>query len=120
MAGNVPNCDWQEQSHILSNLGNPITTQISADSLSKVTAQFESLLNCTTNIPGRLFSVGFSFSAFPARHAGFRPILRVPRYQQPAANSADFPTVRFFSALCSQKIVENRIHLAHAERLCSQ
>ncbi len=61
MAGNVPNCDWQEQSHILSNLGNPITTQISADSLSKVTAQFESLLNCTTSfawcVPETWFTV---------------------------------------------------------------
>ncbi len=44
--------------------------RVSADSPSKVTAQFESLLNYTTNIPGRLFSVGLAISAFPARHAG--------------------------------------------------
>ena len=34
----------------------------------------------TTNIKGRLFSVGLSISASSQRHAGFCPILRVPGF----------------------------------------
>ena len=68
----------------------------------------------------RLFSVGFFFSAVSTKDAPFRPILRVPPTQRIAKNCTISRPVRPCPALCSQKIIENRIHLAQAEHLFRQ
>ena len=44
----------------------------------------------------------------------------MPRDPWRAELTAVFASVRFFSALCSQKIMENRVDLAHAELLSIQ
>jgi hypothetical protein len=56
---------------------------------------------------------------FPS-HAGFCPILRVLRGSWSSELTAVFALVRFFAALCSQKIMENRVDLAHTELLSIQ
>ena len=59
-------------------------------------------------------------SVLSPSHAGFRPILLVPRDTWPSEQTEVFVSIRFFSALCSQKIMENRVDLAQAELLSIQ
>ena len=72
--------------------------------------------SCTTNIQGQLFSVGFVISGLSPSHAGCvadLPVLRDPAW---SCRSPQKRLFRFFSALCSQKILENPSRLAQAER----
>jgi len=45
----------------------------------------------------------------------FRAVPRVPRRPWCAEDLAASGTFRFRSAVCSQRIVENRVDMAHAE-----
>ena len=68
-----------------------------------------------TSIQSQLFSVGFVASGLSPRHAGIQAVLRVPRRPWRAEKLPTSTPFRFRFALCSQKIMENRVDLAHAE-----
>jgi hypothetical protein len=101
----------------------PMKTSYTANSFAKVGPRTASLcadgsiLSEATRIQSQLFSVGFVASGLSPRHAGFRPILRVPRRPWLAGNLAVSTALRFLLALCSQRTVENRVDLAHAESI---
>lgn len=78
------------------------------------------LSNHPTIFQSQPLSVGFVVSGLLPRHAGFRAVLRVPRDPWGAENHPVSVPFRFRSALCSQKILENRADLAHAERVSGQ
>ena len=61
-----------------------------------------------TRIQSQPFSVGFVVSGSPPLHAGLRPDLRVLTAPWSLLTQPQFLPFRFFSVLCSQKIVQNR------------